>query len=222
MAEIQLYGPRLAPFVQKVVRALRLKKLDFTLHEPEGPEDYRRWSPDTGLLPAISVDGERVSDSVRILDLLDRRYPQPPLESRDPKVAGAQRRLESWVSETFFYYWVNYLRTENEEAEGEPDAVPRRMASLGVLGRFRKLSTPPAEPAGSEFERRLADLENFLGDRPFFYGDEISRADLAVHSFLESTRDQVRGGRRMLAKRKRLLALMERVEEQTRDDALDG
>ena len=42
MAQITLYGPREAPFVLKVELALLLKKLEFTLEEPRGPEHYQR------------------------------------------------------------------------------------------------------------------------------------------------------------------------------------
>ncbi len=181
---ITLYGPARAPFTLKVRAALVLKKLDHQLREPSGPEDYRRWSPQTGLLPVIDVDGIRVPDSSAILDLLDERFPQPPLVSPDPKVAASQRGLEQWVEQTFTFYWMNYLRqlVEREEAGSE--------ASGGRGGlRRRILRRAPARPAsalGAEFPRRLDDLANFLGSRPFFYADQISRADLAVYSFLHN------------------------------------
>ena len=55
---IGLYGPRAAPFTEKVARGLALKKLEFELVEPESPEDYRRWNPETAQLPVIDIDGE--------------------------------------------------------------------------------------------------------------------------------------------------------------------
>ena len=42
------------------------------------------------------------------------------------------------------------------------------------------------EGLGKEFGQRLDDLVNFLGRRPFFYADRVSRADLAVYSFLHN------------------------------------
>ena len=104
MAGITLYGPAEAPFTVKVERALQLKGVEYLLVAPESPEDYRRWNPETGLLPVLDRDGERVHDSTRILEWLDERYPNPPLLSSDPKLAEAQRRLEEWCDETFFFY----------------------------------------------------------------------------------------------------------------------
>jgi len=47
--KIALYGQVQTPFTEKVRRALVMKGLAFEIFEPSGPEDIRRWSPDTGL-----------------------------------------------------------------------------------------------------------------------------------------------------------------------------
>lgn len=182
MTEILVYGPRRNPFVDKVVRALVLKKLEHRLVEPESPEDYRRWNPETGLLPVADLAGRRVPDSHHILDEVDGRWPEPPLLSPDPKLAAAQRQLERWTSETFVFYWERYLRQrllKTQDDEG----------SAGVLARFGILRRGPSAASAryaTEYPQRVADLANFLGSRPFFYSDRIGRADLAVYSFLRT------------------------------------
>jgi len=187
MAQITLYGPRQAPFVLKVELALVLKKLDFTSEEPSGPEDYKRWNPETGLLPVIEVDGIRVHDSSAILDFLDERFPEPPLLSSDPKLAASQRTLESWAEETFVFYWMNHLRSlvRVDEAGDGDSPVPPPTGSRSRLSRRKKAPRLNLqEGLGKEFGQRLDDLVNFLGRRPFFYSDRVSRADLAIYSFL--------------------------------------
>jgi glutathione S-transferase len=184
MSAVTVYGPRRNPFVDKVLRALALKKLDGRLVEPTGPEDYRRWNPETGLLPVATIEGQRVIDSHRILDALDERWPLPGLVSPDPKVAGSQRRLEVWASQTFYFYWERWLGQRVQEIAG--GAEPAR----GVLARFGILRRGGGDGGGAryavEYAQRLADLANFLGTRPFFYADQVSRADLAIAAFLES------------------------------------
>ena len=64
---ITLYGPAQAPFTEKVRRALVYKGYEFELREPESPEDYKRWSPKTGMLPVLDLNGEHVPDSTEIL-----------------------------------------------------------------------------------------------------------------------------------------------------------
>jgi glutathione S-transferase len=221
--EITIYGPGKAPFVTKVGLALRMKKLAYEVVEPASNEDFRRWNPETGLLPVIDVDGTRVADSSKILDYLDAQFPEPPLLARDPRTARAQRALEHWTGETFYYYWLRWLRAVfdlpvllDQPTTGS-SATISDLARLGVLSRVQEVL---AERAGKldfsdlepEFEHRLDDLIGFLGARPFFHADRPSRADLTVVAFLHSLEDgHIPGGRRLLAERPALLALMERV-----------
>ncbi len=162
MPSITLYGPPNIPFLTKVRAALGLKKLEHDWVEPESQDDYRRWSPKTGLLPVLQIDDDSIEDSSRILDELDERFPNPPLLSSDVKIAQSQRRLEQWVEAAFTFYWIHYLRAIADKGE----------AATGRAGMAH------------EFPQRLDDLVNFLGGRLFFYADEPSRADRAVHSYL--------------------------------------
>ena len=215
MTRITLYGPARAPFVIKVRGALALKKLDYALVEPTDPGDYRRWSPQTGLLPVIDVDGVRVPDSSAILDHLEERFPAPPMLAADPKVASAQRRLERWSEATFMFYWRAYLRDLVDRSaaaggQGAAGAEPRRR---GLLRRGP--SRPAASGLGAEFASRLDDLVNFLGARPFFYADAVSRADLSVYSFLRNIPDAAGPGvAAELDARPALRSYLVRVEQQ--------
>ena len=222
--KIVLYGPSRAPFVTKVGKALRLKGLAHEVVEPAGPEDFRRWSPETGLLPVLDVGGTRIAHSERILDWLDEHYPDPPLVARDPRTARAQRALEHWTGETFYYYWLRWLRALLDvpdvgslPTEGASARIGE-LARLGVLSRVREAVAERSESRSSfdqEFGRRLDDLVGFLGARPFFYAERLSRADVTAVAFLESlSAGQIPGGRRMLAERPTLVALVERVERE--------
>ncbi len=194
MPSITLYGPPNIPFLTKVRSALGLKKLEYDWVEPESQDDFRRWSPKTGQLPVIEIDGEWIEDSSRILDALDERFPNPPLLSADPKVAKSQRRLEQWGEAAFMFYWMHYLSA---------------IADTGV-------APPGSGGLKGEFAQRLDDLVNFLGGRPFFYADEVSRADLAVHSFLGGIRFAV--GEEVASEvdaRPALRDLLERVKQAT-------
>ena len=207
----------------KVGLALRMKKLAYELVEPASAEDFQRWNPESGLLPVIDIDGTRVADSSKILDLVDSLFPEPPLLARDPRTARAQRALELWTGETFYYYWLRWLRAifdlpdVAELPTTGTSPMIGELARLGILSRVREAI---AERAGSldlgqldsEFERRLDDVIGFLGTRSFFYADRPSRADLTVVAFLRSLDNgHIPGGHRMLSERPILRALMERV-----------
>ncbi len=219
---IILYGPAVAPYTEKVRRALLFKKLDFQLREPESPEDFKRWSPETGKLPVLEIDGKRTADSTAILLELDRLHPDPPLVSPEPMVASQQRQLEDWADESLAWYFSRWLRMRDEGANGA-QASPRR--GLARVPSLRRVLAFVA--AGGTFERpetnllrsigaRLDDLLNFLGTRPFFYAEQMSMADLAVYGMLYTLRhDAIPGAARLISDRPLLLEFMHRVEMAT-------
>lgn len=226
---ITLYGPAQAPFTEKVRRGLIYKGYSFELVEPESPEDYLRWSPKTGMLPALHIDGEIVPDSTDILLRLDLERPEPPLLARDPTTAAQQRQLEDWADESFLFYYMKYRRL----VMGVDSAIPTREEQAARAAREARESSGALRRlgawlrAGGTWERphttilrevgyRMNDLVNFLGARPFFYADRLSMADLGVYSMLAIMRaDAIPGAARLLAERPSLVALMGRVEERT-------
>ena len=173
---ITLYGPRRTPYTEKVRRALVLKGLDFELREPSGPEDYKRWSPETGLLPVLAIDSELVSDSTGILLRLDELFPKPPLLASDPVIAAQQRQLEDWADESFLWYWNRWLvLAQQREATAPVKLLGSRrffyadqpsMADLAVYGMLFVLRMDAmtgsarllaSRPTLLEFMRRLEE-----------------------------------------------------------------
>jgi glutathione S-transferase len=215
--KITLYGLARVPFTEKCRRALVLKGLAFELREPSGPEDFQRWSPETGLLPVMTIDDERVSDSTNILLRLEELCPDPPLLSPDPVVAAQQRQLEDWADESFLWYYQEWLRAGAEAGSAPPASGARgRLRRLGARLRARAEREPPQSELLRGIGDRFGDLENFLGARPFFYADRVSMADLTVYAMLRSMQmDEITGAARLLAERPALLAFMRRVEQAT-------
>jgi glutathione S-transferase len=216
---IVLYGVRQVPFTEKCRRALLLKGLAFELREPSGPDDFRRWSPKTGLLPVMTVDGDLVSDSTEILLRLDEIQPEPPLVSSDPIVAAQQRQLEDWADESFLWYYQQWLRVQRAE-QAEPAPVSPRRGR--ILARLSQRLRPAPDRASEKaellrgVEARLDDLVNLLGARPFFYAERVSMADLTIYGMLASLgRDTIPGAAARIAARPQLTAFMRRVEAAT-------
>jgi glutathione S-transferase len=218
MSEVQpklaLYGQSSTPFTEKCRRALVFKGLDFELHLSSGPEDVRRWSPVTGLLPVMTVDGELVSDSTNILLRLEQIRAEPPLLSPDPSVAAQQRNLEDWADESFLWYWMEWFRLAAEAPGPPPSAWSRLRRRLGARPDEARRRAQAELVRG--LEDRLSDLVNFLGARPFFHADRVSLADLTVHAMLLTLRgDAITGSARLLAEQPTLVDFMRRVEEVT-------
>ncbi len=197
MARITVFGADLSPFVQKVVRALRMKKLDFETLEPKTPLDLRRWNPTTGKMPVIEIDGERTWDSTRIVRRLDELQPDPPLVAADPAVAARQRLLEDWADESLYWY-VMALRWNPGHADATfeqilGDAVPslakplvKRFVKrqLGGAPWYQGLGRLPEDVLLEEIDRLLDDLEAMREGREFYFADRPSVADLALYGEL--------------------------------------
>ncbi len=221
--KIALYGQSQTPFTEKVRRALVMKNLAFELFEPTCPEDFKRWSPDTGLLPVLTIDDERVSDSTAILLRLDERFPQPPLLAAEPKIATQQRQLEDWADESFLFYFLRWQRVRQQREAAEAEVSKR--GGLARIAMLRRLLAWLR--AGGTWERpetaivrgmadRLDDLVNLLGTRPFFYAERPSMADLAVYSMLRSVEHgSMPDSTQLLLSRPGLVAYMRRVEAET-------
>ncbi len=213
MPKITLYGYRDVPFTEKCRRALVLKGLPFELCEPESDDDIKRLSPKTGLLPVMVVDGELVSDSTNILLRLEEIQPEPPLVSSDPVTAAQQRSLEDWADESFLWYFQQWRRIRSELPSATQPPTARRWSR-------RAARAPAVAPEVAELVRgvvaRLDDLVRLLGQRPFFYAERVSMADLTIYAMLESMgRDTIPGAAAGIKARPVLVEYMRRVEAAT-------
>jgi glutathione S-transferase len=198
MSEITLFGTRISPFVEKVARALDLKKLEFRQVDLKSPLDLKRWNPVTGKMPVLEIDGEKVYDSTFILRRLDELRPDPPLFSDDPAVAAAQRLLEDWSDESFYWHvmalrWSpgNTPATIRQILPTVPGVLRPLVGALvarqiGRTPRVQGLGRLPGDVLVREAGLRLDDLVAQLGPRPFFFADRVSAADLAVYGELRT------------------------------------
>jgi glutathione S-transferase len=218
---ITLYGAAVTPYTIKVARALHWKGLPFTLEEPQSAEDYQRWSPANGLLPVLAIGDTRVQDSTAILDLLEQRFPEPPLLSADPMVAREQRQLERWVGETFFHHLLRWVRSRvvgaPEPREGGGLGPMMRLGLIGPNGKVRpEVFDASRGGPGPDFDGALVELTKLLGSRTWFFADRMSRADLAVYGALQGlVHDRYPGGSALLRAHPKLWRHSERVEVAT-------
>jgi len=227
---LRLFGSRVSPFVEKVARALALKKLPFETVPVRSPLDLQRWSPQTRKMPVLEVDGERVSDSTFILRRLEALAPEPPLWSPDPRTAAAQRLLEDWADESLYWHLMALRWTDaNAPATREQLAATFppwwRPLARGLLPRALRsavraqgLGRLPASVLLVEFGRRLDELVQLLGPDPFLLSDADAPggADLAVYGQLATARSGPTPElEELLSHRPALLAWCERVEART-------
>lgn len=221
-----VFGSRLSPFVEKVVRALALKSIEFRLVEPRGLGDFAKWNPQTRKMPVLELDGRRTYDSTLIVRRLDEVVPEPLLLSREPGVAALQRHMEDWADESLYWYGMalrwspkNKNATKAQIFGGLPAPI-RTIASLLVPRQIRNttiaqgLGRLPEDLLVQELGRHLDDLVTMLGDRRFFWADRPSVADLAIYGQCRMLcSGPTPEAEAVMNERSALLAHMRRVEE---------
>jgi glutathione S-transferase len=228
--QVTVYGWRVSPFVDKVIRGVERKGLAWKLVVPKSPGDMRRWSPQTGKIPAADVDGEQIFDSTFILRRLDELVPNPPLVSSDPVTAAHQRLLEDWADDALYWYvmafrWApqNALATAGRildviSAPSSLRPLIARVMRRTVRKQIAAQGTGRLSEAvlGREFSEKLDDLVRLLGDRAFFFSDTPSVADLAVFAQLKFADVEVSPETASVIRlRPKLVEYMKRVQQAT-------
>jgi glutathione S-transferase len=107
------------------------------------------------LVPVLTAGDEVVSDSPRILDWLEERFPEPSLLPRDPAPKAEVRIFADWFNRV----WKTYPNGIND---GVGDAAVH----------------------ASEMRRAVALFESLLEGRDFLFG-EFGLADVTAFPFLK-------------------------------------
>jgi glutathione S-transferase len=226
--EVRLFGSRLSPFVEKVARALLLKKIDFVLVEPKSLRDFSQWNPQTGKMPVLELGDERIYDSTFILRQLDEVCPRPPLVASHPPIAASQRQLEDWSDESLYWYGMALRWSAGNAAAsaaqifGTLPLLVRPLArSLGgrrirAATRAQGLGRLPEDVLLRELAHHLDDLVTILGEEPFFFAARPSLADLAIYGQLRVLcSGPTPDAGQLIAERPPLVQHRERVERET-------
>jgi glutathione S-transferase len=160
---VRLYRIPFSTNVERVALAIAYKGLEAEPVEVD-PDDRGPVVAVSGqeLVPVLEDDGRIVSDSTRILEYLEERYPEPPLYPREPA-----RRAEC----VLFVDWFNRVW------KVPPNAINAE------LGQVNPDAARIATLAG-EMARSLDLFEVMLADRDYLLGD-FSAADAAAFPFLK-------------------------------------
>ena len=118
--------------------------------EQKNPEHLKR-NP-YGKIPVIDDDGKLLFESCIINEYLDEKYPNPPLQPKDPYLRARGRILVD--------YFLNYLHEPYWALRGEMIKKNQAERNQERIAETKK-----------EVTARLHYLEEALGDKPFFLGD---------------------------------------------------
>lgn len=163
-----VYGAPLSPFVRKLRLCLIEKGLDYELEVimPFGQPDWYRELNPLGRIPAFSDGDVKLADSSVICQYLEERYPElPSLYGENAEQRARVRWLEKYADYelaplcTFSVFRNRVLK-----------------ASMGQPCDEQKVQETLQQALPSHFDY----LQNSLGDAPYFLGEQLSMADLAL------------------------------------------
>lgn len=197
MPNVKLYSQPLNPFTEKVACALAVKRVEYQRISVSESDEIKQLSPDKQTLPVLEVDGKRVSNSSEILVWVEELFPEPSLFAVDSKVRHQQESLAEWSDTSFAFYWNRWLnavadheRSKNASATGLLSRLHQRVDKhMGIEHDAAVDNLPVVRNIMTELGNRMDDLVGFLGNRPYFFADQLSVADLAVFGMLLVVRD---------------------------------
>jgi glutathione S-transferase len=145
--------------------------------------------------PILDLDGESIGDSTRIIETLERRYPDPPLYPSDPderrraleledyfdeQVAPHVRRLLFWEMSRDRERSADGLRTLGAPVPPGPLAAPTVALVARRYGGNAESMEDARAHAVAGFERVVAET----GPSGYLVGDTFTVADLTAASIL--------------------------------------
>jgi glutathione S-transferase len=113
-----------------------------------------------GKIPVIDDDGQLLFESCIINEYLDEKFPNPPLQPKDPYLRARGRILID--------YFLNFLHEPYWALRGEMIKKNEAERDQKIIAETRK-----------EVATRLQYLEAALGDKPYFLGN-FSLTDIAM------------------------------------------
>jgi glutathione S-transferase len=161
---LRLYAIPFSTNVERVALALGHKGVDaeVVMGDPADRAPIRAVSGQE-LVPVLDDEGFVVTDSSRIIEHLEERFPDPPLFPADPARQAEVRILVDWFNRV---WKVPPNRIEEELGAAEPDHVL-------------------IEALAAEMRASLTLFEELLDGRTHLMGDDFSAADCAAFPFLK-------------------------------------
>ncbi len=153
---IQLYRAPFSTNVERVLIALAIKSVEFESvtidYADRSAVERVSGQP---LVPVLVDDRAVVADSMRIIEHLEARFPDPPLYPGDPAKLAEMRVFIDWFNRVW---------------KVAPNAI--------------EAGADPVAPA-AELASALDLFEGLLTDRDFLLGNRLSAADCAAYPFLK-------------------------------------
>lgn len=182
--------PSLSPFALKLETYLRMADIPYEVDytEPMGPK---------GKLPWITLNGESIGDSQLIIEKLGRKFGKDFSAHLTPKEVGVAQAMRI-MTEEHFLWCLEIWMFEVDGGASFPKVMnfPASAALFfGIMMLYYKrtiknvtYTVGVGRHSKTEVEemgkKDIAALATWLGNKPFFMGDEPTEVDCTIFGFL--------------------------------------
>jgi glutathione S-transferase len=185
-------------FNEKARWALDYKRVPHVRHSMPPGSPRALWFSMRGTVPVLDLEGERIVDSTRIIEALERRWPDPPLYPSEDAERRRALELEEFFDEEAGH---ELRRAAFYELRDDPDYVssllmtgqgPRARRVMRALlpvamlypKRRYRINPADAEEGRRKVSLALDRIEAEVGPSGYLVGDGFTVADLAAAALL--------------------------------------
>ena len=199
MPSVTLHQWEMSPFCNKTRRCLKHKGVAYEVENYNGllARKAASLSP-AGKLPVLDYDGERIQDSSRIAEFLDRKHPERRLYPTDREELARARLWEDWAGQSLYFYEIYFRMLDAVSLERGLDLIcagrpswERAVLKIVFKRRYPKklrqqgLARLPRAEVEQQFFTLLDALETVLEKRAWLAADSASIADFSVAAQLD-------------------------------------
>lgn len=197
---ITLYGSNISYFTGKLENYFRAKAVPYVFRALQAPADERIIKKNVGIyqIPAITLgDGRWMTDSTKIIQWFETRYPDNPVIPQDPLQAFVCVLLEDYTDEWLWRPAMHYRWYYPEGAHLQSrHIVDEHMAGIPVPGALKRwvfrtrqrrsytvgdgITRDGVKGVEQIYLRTLQQLQAIFEQRSFIFGERPSLADIGL------------------------------------------
>lgn len=199
----RIFGMELSPYSVKVRSYFRYKRIphEWIVRSLDVMDEYNRFAK-LPLIPlVVAPDETAMQDSTPIIEAMEARCPEPPLDPADPTLAFLSALVEEygdeWGNKPMFHYRWFYeadaesaaeriARAMNPGLDAEALENVKPVVKGRMVPRLKLVGSSPTtkDQIEGSFRRQLALLEPHLAARPFLFGGRPALGDLGLFAQL--------------------------------------
>lgn len=187
--------PNASPASMKLETWLRIAEIPYETKPPDMAQAPK------GKVPYIRHEGVLIGDSTLILEHLTKAYGKDPDQKLTPAERATSLAFRRMLKESF--YWVIVNSRWNDEGNwpeykaafrsmlppGLPEPVYEQIIAQSRAGMLEQLrghgmGRHSPDEIRSFGKAEIGAISDFLGDKPFFFGEAPTTADATVYAYV--------------------------------------